>query len=42
MLSLSTDSTHMIAEESDHAIPTKQPEIVVDAISKVVEAVRGP
>jgi pimeloyl-ACP methyl ester carboxylesterase len=42
LLDLSTDSTHIIAEESDHAIPTKQPGIVVDAISKVVEAIRVP
>jgi pimeloyl-ACP methyl ester carboxylesterase len=40
LLDLSTDSTHLIAENSDHAIPTKQPEIVVDAISQVVVAIR--
>ena len=40
LLELSIDSTHMIAEESDHAIPTKQPEIVVDAVSLVVVAIR--
>ena len=42
LMDLSTDSIHMIAEESDHAIPTKQPEMLVDAISLVVEAIRGP
>ena len=41
MLTLSTNSTHMIAEESDHAIPSNQPELVVEAISQVVEAIRN-
>ena len=41
MLDLSTNSTHIIAEESDHAIPSNQSELVVDAISQVVEAIRN-
>ena len=41
MLDLSTNSTLMIAEESDHAIPTNQPDLVVDAIRQVVEAIRN-
>ena len=41
LLDLSTNSTHLIAEESDHAIPSNQPELVVEAISQVVAAVRN-
>ena len=41
LLTLSTNSIHMIAEKSDHGILRNQPEIVVDAISQVVDAVRN-
>ena len=41
MLNLSSNITHLIAEESDHAIPSNQPELVVDAISQVAEAIRN-
>jgi pimeloyl-ACP methyl ester carboxylesterase len=37
---LSTNSTHIIAEESNSLIQEHQPELVVDAIRQVVEAVR--
>jgi len=37
---LSTNSTHIIAEESGHYIAGDQPEVVVDAIRQVVEAAR--
>lgn len=40
LLDLSSNSTHMIAEESDDAVPSKQPEMVVDAVRQVVEAIR--
>ncbi len=40
LLSLSVNSTWVVAEESDHAIPQKQPELVVDAVRQVVESVR--
>ena len=36
LLGLSTNATHVIAEESDHAIPSNQPDLVVDAIRQVV------
>jgi hypothetical protein len=40
LLGLSTNSTRIIAEDSDHAIPSNQPELIVTAIRQVVEAVR--
>ena len=41
LLDLSSNSTHVIAEESDHGIPRNQPELVVDAIQWVVEEARS-
>ena len=41
LLSLSVNSTWVVAEESDHAIPQNQPELVVRAVRQVVEAARG-
>lgn len=41
LLGLSTNSIHVIAEDSDHAIPSNQPDLITDAIRQVVEAVRG-
>ena len=32
----------VVAERSDHGIPFAQPELVVDAVREVVEAVRDP
>ena len=40
LVSLSSNSTHIIAEDSGHAIQNDQPEAVVDAIQQVVEAAR--
>ena len=40
LLGLSTNSTHIIAEKSDHAIPSNQPALIVDAVRQVGEAVR--
>ena len=42
LLDLSSNSRHVIAEESGHAIPRNQPGLVADAISQVVEAIRSP
>lgn len=40
---LSTNSSHLIADESGHGLILEQPELVVEAIRRVVEAVRaGP
>ena len=38
---LSSNSTHIIVEDSDHVIQIDQPGAVVDAIKRVVESVRG-
>ncbi len=38
---LSSRSRHIIAHESGHHIQLDQPEMVIDAIRQVVEAVRG-
>lgn len=40
LLGLSTNSTHIIEEDSDHAISRNQPALIVSAICQVVEAVR--
>jgi hypothetical protein len=37
----STDSTHVIADHAGHDIPTEQPELVIDAIGKLVHQVRS-
>jgi pimeloyl-ACP methyl ester carboxylesterase len=42
LLSLSRNSTQMVAEHSFHAVEIDQPEVVVAAIRQVVEAVRKP
>lgn len=39
-LTLSTHSCHMVAENSGHVVPLRQPEIVVTAIRALVEAAR--
>jgi pimeloyl-ACP methyl ester carboxylesterase len=39
LASLSTNSTHLVAAESSHSF-TEQPEMVIDAIQQVVQAVR--
>ncbi len=41
LLGLSTNSIHVISEESDHAIPRNQPDLITDAIRQVVEAIRN-
>ena len=41
MLGLSSNSSHIIAEDSDHAIPQNRPDLVVDAARQVVEVVRA-
>ena len=41
LLTLSSNSTHVIAEESGHGIPMEQPDLVIKAIRQVVEAVRS-
>jgi pimeloyl-ACP methyl ester carboxylesterase len=33
---------HVIAENSDHYIQVEQPDLVIDAVRRVVEAVRDP
>ncbi|MBI2856638.1 MAG: alpha/beta hydrolase [Chloroflexi bacterium] len=40
VLGLSTNSTQVIVEDSDHAIPLNRPDLIADAIRQVVEAVR--
>jgi pimeloyl-ACP methyl ester carboxylesterase len=40
LASLSSNSQHIIASNSGHGIPQDQPELVIDAIRHVVEAVR--
>ena len=40
LLSLSSNSAHIIAQDSDHAIPLNQPALIVAAIRQVVEALR--
>ena len=40
LVGLSSDSTHLMAEKSGHGIIIEQPELVVEAIRQVVEAVR--
>ena len=39
LANLSTNSTHLIAKESGHSF-AEQPEMVIDAIQRVVRAVR--
>ena len=41
LLNLSSNSTHVIAEGSDHRIPQNRPELVVGAISQVVKGIRN-
>ena len=41
LLSLSSNSTHVIAEESGHGIPMDQPDLVIEAIRQVVEEAGG-
>ena len=41
LAALSTNSTHIIAQESGHSIQRDQPELVIDAIQQVVRAARS-
>ena len=41
LISLSTNSAHIIAEESGHSIQKDQPDLVIKAIRQVVEEVSG-
>ena len=41
LLTLSSNSTHVIAEESGHGIQMDQPDLVIEAIRQVVEAAGG-
>jgi pimeloyl-ACP methyl ester carboxylesterase len=40
LVALSTDSTHIIAAESDHSIQACQPDLVIEAIRRLVERQR--
>ena len=42
LATLLPDSRHVIATESDHYIQIEQPDLVIDAVRRVVEAVRDP
>ena len=39
LVGLSSRSTHVVADQSDHDIPLKQPRLVVEAIQRVVNDV---
>ena len=41
LLTLSSNSTHIVAEESGHGIQMEQPDLVIKAIRQVVEEVSG-
>jgi hypothetical protein len=41
LAALSTRGKHIIAEESGHYIQVTHPQLVIDAIREVVEAVQG-
>ena len=42
MAELEPDVKHVIAKESDHYIHIEQPDLVIDAVRQVVDAVRDP
>jgi pimeloyl-ACP methyl ester carboxylesterase len=42
LAALLPDARHVIATESDHYIQIEQPDLVIDAVRAVVEAVRDP
>jgi pimeloyl-ACP methyl ester carboxylesterase len=42
LASLLPDARHAIAQESDHYIQIEQPDLVIDAVREVVDAVRNP
>ena len=42
LVALEPDAKHAIATDSDHYIQVEQPDLVVDAVRQVVEAVRDP
>jgi len=42
LASLLPDARHVIATESDHYIQIEQPDLVIDAVRQVVDAVRDP
>ena len=39
LLNLSSESSHVIAEESGHGIQDDQPELILDAIENILEGV---
>ena len=41
LLSLSTNSTHVLVEDSGHGIPQERPNVVIAAIRQVLDEVRG-
>ena len=41
LLGLSSNSTHIVARESGHSIQMEQPDLVIEAIRRVVEEVTG-
>lgn len=42
LAALEPDAKHVVATESDHYIQIEQPDLVIDAVRQVVEAVRDP
>jgi pimeloyl-ACP methyl ester carboxylesterase len=42
LAALVPDAHHVIAKESDHYIQIEQPDLVIDAVRQVIEAVRDP
>ncbi len=42
LAALLTDAKHVIATDSDHYIQLEQPDLVIDAVRQVVDAVRDP
>lgn len=42
LAALLPDARHVVANESDHYIQIEQPDLVIDAVRQVVEAVRDP
>ena len=42
LVRLEPDARHVVAEKSDHYVQISQPQLVVDAIRAVVDAVRDP
>ena len=42
LAALLTDAKHVVATNSDHYIQLEQPDLVIDAVRQVVDAVRDP